>query len=345
MRLAVVLFNLGGPDSPSAVEPFLRNLFSDPAILPLPPWLCQPAARLIAKRRAPVARAIYERIGGKSPILEQTAAQADALEQDLVRRGAEVRVFVAMRAWHPMSDETAEAVAAFAPDCVVLLPLYPQFSTTTTASSLSAWRAAAEKAGLSAEHKRVCCYPWNEGFIKGLAERVRTSLLRRRPEVSYRLLFSAHGLPQRIVDRGDPYRWQIERTVGALVHELGNGALDWRISYQSRVGPLKWLAPATDEEIRRAGAEGKGLVVVPVAFVSEHSETLVELDIDYAALARKAGVPDYLRAATVGTSEAFIRGLGDLVLQAVASPRPVTCGAGRICPPGLAHCGMSGAGQ
>jgi ferrochelatase len=345
LRLAVVLFNLGGPDSPSAVEPFLKNLFSDPAILPLPAWLREPAARLIAKRRTPVARAIYERIGGKSPILEQTAAQADALEQDLVRRGAEARVFVAMRAWHPMSDETAEAVAVFAPDGVVLLPLYPQFSTTTTASSLSAWRAAAAKAGLSAEHKRVCCYPWNEGFIKSLAERVRTSLLHRRPDLSYRLLFSAHGLPQRIVDRGDPYRWQIERTVGALVHELGDDARDWRISYQSRVGPLKWLAPAIDEEIRRAGSEGKGLVVVPVAFVSEHSETLVELDMDYAALAHKAGVPDYLRAATVGTSEAFIRGLGDLVLRAIASPEPVTCSAGRICPPGLALCGMSEARQ
>ncbi|HWE06666.1 MAG TPA: ferrochelatase, partial [Rhizomicrobium sp.] len=295
--------------------------------------------------RAPVARAIYERIGGKSPLLEQTIAQAGALEQELVRRGAEARVFVAMRAWDPMSDETAAAVAGFAPDCVVLLPLYPQFSTTTTASSLSAWCAAAAKAGLSAEHKRVCCYPWNEGFIRGLAERVRISLLDRRPELSYRLLFSAHGLPQRIVDRGDPYRWQIERTVGALVHELGEDALDWRISYQSRVGPLKWIGPATDEEIRRAGGEGKGLVVVPVAFVSEHSETLVELDMDYAALAHKAGVPDYLRAATVGTNEAFIHGLGDLVLHAVASAGPVTCGAARICPPDLALCGMREARQ
>ena len=345
MKLAIVLFNLGGPDSLSAVEPFLKNLFCDPAILPLPVWLRGPLAGLIARRRAPVARAIYEQIGGKSPLLAETMAQAEALEKELTLRGAGARVFIAMRAWKPMSDETAEAVAAFAPQMVVLLPLYPQFSTTTSVSSLSAWHAAAAKAGVSANHRRVCCYPWDKGFITSLAGCVRHSLSCRQEGLSYRVLFSAHGLPKRIVKRGDPYRWQIERTIGALVHELGENGLDWRISYQSRVGPLKWLEPATDEEIRRAGAEGKGLIVVPVAFVSEHSETLVELDIDYAGLARKAGVPDYLRAATVGTSEAFIRGLGDLVLRAAASPEPVTCGAGRICPPGLALCGMGEAGR
>ncbi len=343
MKLAVVLFNLGGPDSPSAVEPFLKNLFCDPFILPLPAWLREPLAKLIAKRRTPTAQAIYEQIGGKSPILEETEAQARALEQQLFLRGVEARVFIAMRAWKPMSDETARSVADFGPERVVLLPLYPQFSTTTSASSLSAWHAAAAKAGLTAEHRRVCCYPWNEGFIAGLADRVRLSMSQRKPELSYRVLFSAHGLPKRIVIRGDPYRWQIERTVGALVHELADSSLDWRISYQSRVGPLKWLEPATDAEVRRAGAEGKGVIVVPVAFVSEHSETLVELDIDYARIAREAGAPDYLRAATVGTCEVFIRGLGDLVLRAIASPEPVTCGDGRICPPDRALCGMSAA--
>ncbi|HEY2444749.1 MAG TPA: ferrochelatase [Rhizomicrobium sp.] len=343
MKLAVVLFNLGGPDSLDAVEPFLGNLFADSAILPFPAWIRVPLAKFIARRRAPVARSIFSKIGGRSPLLEETNAQANALEGELAGRGVAAKVFVAMRAWNPMSEETAAAVLAFAPDVVVLVPLYPQFSTTTSASSLVAWHAAAAAAGLLAAHRRVCCYPWNEGFIAALAARVRECLSLRKSGLDYRVLFSAHGLPQRIVEWGDPYAWQVERTVGALVRELGDKGLDWRISYQSRVGPLKWLEPATDAEIRRAGTEGRGVIVVPIAFVSEHSETLVELDIDYAHLARDAGAPDYLRAATVGSSVEFIRGLGDLVLRAVGSSVPVTCGAGRICPPNLARCGMSGA--
>jgi ferrochelatase len=342
VKLAVVLFNLGGPDSLEAVEPFLENLFSDPAILGFPSWIRKPLARAIAKRRGSVAREIYSRIGGRSPILEETRAQAAALESVLRRSGEEVKVFVAMRAWNPMSEETARSVAAYAPDRIVLLPLYPQYSTTTSASSVAAWRAAATRIGLVAEERRVCCYPCDAGFVAALAARVAEALARRRPAIAYRIIFSAHGLPQRTIAGGDPYQWQVERTVEAVVRKSGLEELDWRLAYQSRVGPLKWLEPATDAEIRKAGAEGKGLIVVPVAFVSEHSETLVELDMDYRDLARVSGSADYIRVPTVGTDEAFIGGLADLVRRAAVADGPVTSGEGRICPVDFRRCGMAG---
>jgi ferrochelatase len=340
VNLAVVLFNLGGPDSLDAVEPFLENLFSDPAILPLPAWIRKPLARRIARRRAPIAREIYRHIGGRSPILDETIAQADALERLLQQRETAARVFIAMRAWKPMSEETARDVAAYGPDVTVLLPLYPQYSTTTTASAVGAWRAAATKVGLTATERRVCCYPWDAGFVAAIGKRLCVALARRCPDTAYRILFSAHGLPRRTIAAGDPYQWQVERTVEAVVREVGIGDMDWRVTYQSRVGPLKWIGPATDAEIRVAGAEGKGLIVLPVAFVSEHSETLVELDIEYAKLAREAGAADYIRVPAVGTDEAFIAGLADLVLKAAAADGPVSCGQGRICPATFAKCGM-----
>ena len=332
MKLAVVLFNLGGPDSPEAIEPFLRNLFSDPAILSLPGPIRKPLARLIARRRAPMAREIYGRIGGRSPIVEETQAQARALEQRLVQRGVDARAFIAMRCWHPFSDGAALAVKNFAPDRIVLLPLYPQYSTTTTESSFKDWNRAAEKAGLQVPTARVCCFPADEGFIAALAESIRQVWARREPGLRYRLLFSAHGLPERVIRKGDPYQWQVEKTVEALVEKLGINDLDRVVCYQSRVGPLRWIGPPTDEEIRRAGAESLGVVVAPVAFVSEHSETLVELDMDYAKLAEKSGVPHYLRAATVGVRATFIDGLADLVMRA---------GTGQNCPMAFARCGFA----
>jgi len=332
MKLAVVLFNLGGPDALTAVRPFLKNLFDDPAIIRLPGIFRHPLASLIAARRASVAREIYARIGGRSPILEETEAQATALETGLSARGYEAKCFIAMRYWHPFTDEAARAVKAWRPDRVVLLPLYPQFSTTTTESSYAAWSEAAALIGLDAPPARVCCFPWQEGFIAAIAELTSEALSRRKSGIPYRVLFSAHGLPKRIVERGDPYAWQVERTVDNILRTMARGDLDWTVCYQSRVGPLPWLEPATDAEIRRAGAEGKGLIVVPVAFVSEHSETLVELDMDYAKLAERSGVPDYIRVPTVRTHVKFIAGLADLVVRALASSAPVTCAAERICP-------------
>jgi len=338
IKLAVVLFNLGGPDSLAAVAPFLRNLFSDKAIITLPGILRWPIARIIAGRRAPFAREIYAKIGGRSPILEQTQAQARALEGVLKSRGFEARAFIAMRYWKPFSDEAASAVAAFAPDRIVLIPLYPQFSTTTSASSLEDWSRAAGKAGLSAPQSRVCCYPQSSGFIAAEAALIRQALACAKPGVDYRLLLSAHGLPKRTVARGDPYPGHVEKTARAIVGSLGIKGLDWVVCYQSRVGPLEWIGPSTDAEIGRAGAETKGVVVAPIAFVSEHSETLVELDIDYAKLARESGVRDYIRVPAAGTHPEFIAGLADLVEKAM-NEGVATCAQARVCPLGVSGCG------
>jgi protoporphyrin/coproporphyrin ferrochelatase len=339
VKLAVVLFNLGGPDSPDAVEPFLRNLFSDPAIISLP-WLVRaPLARFIARRRSPLAQKIYGHIGGRSPILEETQKQARALEQALSVDGIEAKAFIAMRCWHPFSDGAALAVKNFAPDRVVALPLYPQFSTTTSASSFKDWDRAAKKAGLTQPLTRICCYPDQPGFIAAAAAAIRGAWKDPRPGLSYRLLLSAHGLPKKTIAAGDPYQWQVEQTAGALVDSLGIAGLDYQVCYQSRVGPLKWLEPATDVEIARAGREGLGLIVAPIAFVSEHSETLVELDIEYARLAKAAGVPDYRRAPTVSADPLFIAGLAGLVARAAGASGTINSGGGRICPAEFCRCG------
>ena len=341
MKLAVVLFNLGGPDSLDAVEPFLTNLFSDPAIISLPKLLRQPLARFIARRRAPITREIYSKLGGRSPIVPETEAQARALEAALAAQGHEARAFIAMRAWKPFSAEAACAVKAWNPQRIVLLPLYPQFSTTTSASSLDDWDEAARREGLDVPQSRVCCYPWDAGFIAAIARLVGEAFARKKPGVDYRLLLSAHGLPKRVIAKGDPYRWQVEKTAAAIVNKLGIDDLDWSVCYQSRVGPLEWIGPATNEEIRRAGRDRKGLILAPIAFVSEHSETLVELDMDYAKLAQECGVPDYWRVPTVGTRSEFIDAIARLVLRAAAGESVVTCGAGRICPADHGACGYA----
>jgi ferrochelatase len=338
VKLAVVIFNLGGPDAPEAVEPFLRNLFSDPDIIRLPAIVRLPLGRFIARRRAPVAQKIYAHLGGRSPIFEETRAQADALEKALIADGLEAKTFVAMRYWHPYSAGAARAVKAFDPDKMVLLPLYPQYSTTTTLSSLKDWRRAAKKAGLAEPATRICCYPWEPGFVTAIAAKIRAAMTGAPQNISYRLLLSAHGLPKRIVERGDPYQWQVEQCAAAVVKTLAMPELEPVVCYQSRVGPLEWIEPSTDAEIARAGRDGNGVIVAPIAFVSEHSETLVELDIEYRRLAGESGVPDYRRAATVGTDPDFIRGLAGLVHRAMAD-KIVTCADGRICPTTLKRCG------
>jgi ferrochelatase len=338
-RTAVVLFNLGGPDSPEAVEPFLFNLFSDPAIIRLPQpfrWLI---ARTISRRRAPVAAAIYAELGGSSPLLANTERQATALAAEL---GGGFKVFVAMRYWHPRVPETISKVIAWQPDRVILLPLYPQLSTTTTGSSVVEWRAAAKQLKLTAPETLVCCYPEEPGFVAAVAERLREAFGRLAdPTGPRRVLFSAHGLPERVVAAGDPYQWQVERSVGAIARLLGLAPEQYQVCYQSRVGPLRWIGPATDVEIRRAGQDKVPVVLVPISFVSEHSETLVELDIEYRHLAEQSGVPDYVRVATVDTLPDFIGGLAGLVRRAEATPasEPVlTCG--EVCPRDRLGCAL-----
>ncbi len=321
-RRAVVLFNLGGPDSPEAIQPFLFNLFRDPAIISLPNPLRWLLAKRISAKRAPVARDIYANIGGRSPLLDLTHAQAEALQTEL---GEDHRVFVCMRYWNPMSEAVAKEVAAWQPDEIVLLPLYPQFSTTTTESSLADWR----RHGLDTPCAVVGCYPTQDGLVRAHAESLAATL---EGIEAPRVLFSAHGLPEAVVARGDPYQWQVEQTAAAVVEALGIGGLDWAVCYQSRVGRRRWIGPSIDDEIRRAGSDGVPLVILPIAFVSEHSETLVELDIEYRALAESVGVPAYVRVPAVGTHPAFIAGLAELVRGACSQD------GSRLCPGQFSRC-------
>lgn len=315
-RIAVVLANLGGPDGPDAVEPFLFNLFNDPAIIGLPGLIRTPLARLISSRRKTAAQANYDLMGGGSPLLPETENQADALQAVLrnERPGDEIRVFIAMRYWNPLTEDAAREVEAFRPDHVVFLPLYPQFSTTTTASSIKAWKSAYRGPG---ELHVVCCYPDAPGLVEAQARLVEDSLI-EAGQAPVRVLFSAHGIPEKLVAAGDPYQAQVEATAEALVRRLG--LVDWQVCYQSRVGPLKWLGPSTPEAIRMAAADGVGVLIVPIAFVSEHVETLVELDVEYRHLADGLGCSPYLRVATVGTTPEFIQGLAQAVNGALAKP-------------------------
>jgi ferrochelatase len=309
VKLAIVLFNLGGPDSLEAVQPFLENLFGDPAIISLPGWLRRPLAPLLARRRAVKAKEIYAAIGGSSPIVGQTEAQARALEAEFAGEH-ECRGYVCMRYWHPMTDAVVRSVARFKPDRIVLLPLYPQFSSTTTNSSFTAWRKAAS---FKVPTTEVRSYPTDAGFVAASVELVKQGLAEAGD--SARVLFSAHGLPEKVIRAGDPYQREVEASSEAIAAGIGGLArgTDWTVCYQSRVGPLKWIGPSTEDEIRRAGAEGRKVVVYPVSFVSEHSETLFELDIAYRQLATEQGVSAYVRVPTVGTHPAFIRGLAQLV--------------------------------
>jgi len=332
-KLAIVLFNLGGPDRPEAIKPCLLNLFRDPAILRVPFFVRPFLARVIARARIKPATENYALLGGRSPLLELTQRQAHALEAALPEY--EARCFIAMRYWHPFSAAAARAVRDFRPDEVLLLPLYPQYSTTTTASSLTAWREVAARAGLVARTTTLCCYPDDPAFAASTADLLRVSLEQARaqpqPGGKLRVLFSAHGLPEKIVLAGDPYQHQVERSTQAVLAALGE-EVDWTICYQSRATPQKWLDPSTEAEIARAGAERTSLVIVPIAFVSDHSETLVELDIEYAHLAQQAGVPVYVRVPVANDAPAFIAVLARLARDALAHGPGLCAAGGRPCP-------------
>jgi ferrochelatase len=332
-KIAIVLFNLGGPDRPEAIKPFLLNLFLDPAILRVPFFVRPFLARIIARERLAPATANYALLGGKSPLLGLTREQAVALEAALPE--VEARCFIAMRYWHPFSLEAARAVKAWGPDEVVLLPLYPQFSTTTTGSSLSVWRQAAAQAGLAADTTTVCCYPVDPAYAAATAALVKAGYERARaaldPAVPLRVLFSAHGLPEVIIQGGDPYQWQVEHTVAAVAGAWG-APVDYTICYQSRATPQTWIGPSTDEEVERAAKDKTAVLVVPIAFVSEHTETLVELDVEYRDLAEKLGVPGYFRVPTQNADAGFIWSLAGVVRRAIGRGPGLCSGAGgRIC--------------
>ncbi|HTI02725.1 MAG TPA: ferrochelatase [Acidisoma sp.] len=347
-KVAVVLFNLGGPDNQEAVRPFLMNLFTDPAILRVPPFVRPFLARYIAHKRVPAAQENYRLMGGGSPLLPLTEQQAGALEVSLAPDW-DAKCFIAMRYWHPFSDAAVQAVKAWGPDEILLLPLYAQFSTTTTGSSLIAWREAAARAGLAVKTTTLCCWFDDEAvaanaatLAQGAIDAARQALPANTP---IRVLFSAHGLPKVIVDRGDPYQFQIEAYVAALRRHLHEPDIDGLVCYQSRATPQQWLGPSTDEAVMQAGRDGCAVVVVPVAFVSDHSETLVELDLEYRELAHKHGVPGYFRAPVQNGDPGFIAALAGVARKARArGPGLCSNRGGRACSSAHGECPFARAG-
>ena len=320
MKKAVILFNLGGPDSLDAVEPFLFNLFNDPAIISLPTIFRYPLAKFISKRRVPTAKAIYEEMGGKSPILEETTLQAEAIEKSLENENDNYKCFIVMRCWNPRASEVIKKVKNFNPEQIILLPLYPQYSNATSGSSIKEWFDVCKKENFRVETKTICCYPTEKDFILSYA-----SLIKEKIDIKYlteiTLIFSAHGLPESKIKQGDPYQWQVEQTVNKLVEKLSIKNLNYILSYQSRVGPLKWIGPSTDNVIKEEAKKNKIIIIVPVAFVSEHSETLVELDIEYKKLATDNGSKDYIRVPAVTANQDFINSLKSSILLASKGDR------------------------
>jgi ferrochelatase len=332
-RLAIVIFNLGGPDGPAAVRPFLFNLFNDPFIITLPQpfrWLL---ARLISTTRAPKSRAYYAHLGGGSPLLAETRAQAAALERAAASLGSAVKVFPFMRYWHPFARDVVAEVKAFKPTRIVVVPLYPQFSTSTTATSLAEFTREARRQRLDAPTDTICCYPTNAGFVDAMTTKLSAAAADRTDNP--RVIFCAHGLPLKTIAAGDSYQWQVERTAEAIAAKANIARGDWILAYQSRVGPLEWLGPPIEAEVDRAGREARPVIVVPIAFVSEHVETLFELDVTMRDRAQTAGVPRYDRVATVRTDPTFITGMVGMIRavlgRGLCSGDPGQAG-GRVCP-------------
>jgi len=318
-RVGVVLFQLGGPDSPAAVEPFLYNLFCDPDIIPLGPvggTLRKPLARWIARRRVRVVSEHYEAIGGQSPIRRLTERQAAKLEATL-RAHVEPRVVIAMRYWHPFTAEAVRQLDSMPLDELVLLPLYPHYSFATTGSSLKEWNRhyRPSRSPLPVHLiEQFYCHPL---YLEALVEKVELSLTHfdRRAEVH--LVFSAHGLPLALIERGDPYQRQVQATV-QMALERGRWPNPHTLCYQSKVGRQKWLEPSLSETIERLGRAGcKKMLVIPVAFVTEHIETLHEINIEARAEAERLGVEQFEMMPALGDSPRFIAALADLVLRAV----------------------------
>ena len=314
MKKAVILFNLGGPDKLESVEPFLFNLFNDPAILNLPAIFRYPLAKLISNRRAPVAKKIYNELGGSSPILKLTKDQSIALEKNLNQNklNEKYKCFVVMRCWHPRAEEVIKNVKLYNPNEIILMPLYPQYSAATSGSSIKEWNEVCKKNNYKIKTSTICCYPTDENFINAHVKEISKKI---KDINNFKLIFSAHGLPKKNIKKGDPYQWQVEQSVNKIVKNLNYNNLDWVLSYQSRVGPLKWIGPSTDDVIVENSKIGKHIVLVPIAFVSEHSETLVELDIEYKKLATDNGCNEYIRVPALGTSEDFIQAMSELIIN------------------------------
>jgi ferrochelatase len=320
--VGIVLLQLGGPDSLESVEPFLYNLFCDPDIIDLPlAFLFRNSlAKFISRRRAPKVQEYYKRIGGKSPILKLTLRQAKALERELAGK-VQCKVGVAMRYWHPMTDAAIDQMKAAGVERVLLLPLYPHFSKTTTGSSVKEWKRIARQRGMEGvavdSIDEYCEHPL---YVKALVRNITIALKRVSPldRGKVNLVFSAHGTPVKLVRSGDPYQQQIIRTYNAVLRE-GNFGLAHHLCYQSKVGPEKWLEPSLDATIESLAAQKVShMIVIPIAFVSDHSETLWEINIEARHEAKRLGIKHFDMSPGLNTNPYYIQALAELVEQRVA---------------------------
>jgi ferrochelatase len=329
-KTAVVLFNLGGPSNLGEVRGFLFRLFYDRAIINLPNPLRWLIARIISSRREETAKEIYKKMGGGSTILEETERQKRALEKELGDKS--FKVFIAMRYSLPNSKAAAREISKHNPDEVIMLPLYPQFSTTTTGSSVEDMNKALKGINYKRPVKTIGCYFAENNFIEAHVSKIRAAIDEAKNK-KYRIIFSAHSLPEKIIKSGDPYQWQIEQTAQEIVKKLKIKDLDYRISYQSKVTPVKWIGPDTESEIIKASNEKEAIILVPIAFVSEHSETLIELDIEYREKIDEKKVK-YIRVPALGVQREYIKALANLVKSFSAEKKSLVSSDKmfRICP-------------
>lgn len=374
-KIAVICLNLGGPDSKNAIKPFLMNFFMDKNIIRLPiPFRCFVAALISNKRTKREAGESYHELGDKSPLLENTKAQAAALEESLNESGkGEFKTFVCMRYWHPMAPQVVREVRDWGADEIVLLPFYPQYSTTTTRSSLQVWEKSCFEAGYEKPTTTICCYPKNEGYAQASVDNIVKAYKEAEKKTGRppRVLFSAHGLPESVIKDGDPYQWQCEQSAQVIAERLSetlensphlnpppsggrkersegggaNSSLDWSICYQSRVGPQKWIGPSTEEALKKAAEDKVPVIVYPHAFTQEHVETLVEIEIEYREMAEEWGVPYFSGVKTVGEHPAFIGGLREMVLSRMMKGDVAPDTGENLCGSDFCRCAMKDTAQ
>jgi len=323
-RVGVLLLNLGGPDKLEDVGPFLYNLFSDPEIIRLPfRWLQRPLAWFIASRRMKTSQENYKQIGGGSPLRRITEAQGEALKEQLSDLGQEANIYVGMRYWHPYTEEAIAHLTQDEIDKLVILPLYPQFSISTSGSSFrlleKLWQEDPKLQRL--EYTVIPSWYKQRGYLQAMAELIAQEIDQFPNPDDVHIFFSAHGVPKSYVEEaGDPYQQEIEECTYLIMQTL-NRPNAHTLAYQSRVGPVEWLQPYTEDALKELGAQGvKDIVVVPISFVSEHIETLQEIDIEYREIAEEAGIHNFRRAPAPNTHPVFIRALADLVIEALQQP-------------------------
>lgn len=323
-RVGVLLLNLGGPDQLEDVGPFLFNLFSDPEIIRIPfPWLQKPLAWFISARRTKTSQENYRQLGGGSPLRQITEAQAQALQKQLQSRGQEAQIYIGMRYWHPFTEEAIAKIKRDRIDNLVILPLYPQFSISTSGSSFRLLeRLWLEDPKLDrVEHTVIPSWYKQPAYLQAMADLIANELKQFENPNQVHIFFSAHGVPKSYVEEaGDPYQQEIEECT-ALIMQTLDRPNSYTLAYQSRVGPVEWLQPYTEDAIKELGAQGvKDLLVVPISFVSEHIETLQEIDIEYREVAEESDIHNFRRVPALNTHPLFIQAMADLVVEALKSP-------------------------